>query len=135
MWGLVKSTNLTLYLFLNLWSAVFLFFLNDKYLIEWKQYTIYNNNNQLISYNISTKTQESMTKKLKRENNTSWNYVVIFFKKAWQFRLHDLSLSFFAFLKNVLQISFWEFTEKFLTTYLNMSKWIRIFQKLKEVFR
>ena len=104
-------------------------------MIEWKQYTIYNNNNQLISYNISTKTQESMTKKLKRENNTSWNYVVIFFKKAWQFRLHDLSLSFFAFLKNVLQISFWEFTEKFLTTYLNMSKWIRIFQKLKEVFR
>ena len=38
-------------------------------------------------------------------------------------------------LPNVLQISFWEFTEKFLTTYLNMSKWIRIFQKLKEVFR
>ena len=85
MWGLVKSTNLTLYLFLNLWSAVFLFFKNDKYLIEWKQYTIYNNNNQLISYNISTKTQESMTKKLKRENNTSWNYVVIFLKKRGNF--------------------------------------------------
>ena len=64
MCGLVKSTNFTLYLFFKFVVCCISFFLNDKYLIEWKQYTIYNNNNnQLISYNISTKTQESMTKK------------------------------------------------------------------------